>query len=103
MGVGFKSLPNNLQILKLSLSDNELGENEENLKFLSDGFKMLPKSLKDLKLDLSGNKLGEYGDDLRYLDDALKNLPDNLLKLKLELSELGNNEDNFKYLADGLK
>lgn len=49
----------NLKSLDLNLSYNNLGGNEDNLKFIRDLLVLLPISLQKLDLDLKENYIGE--------------------------------------------
>lgn len=59
--MGFKNL-SNLSHLELSLMDNTLGENKDNLKYLGDILRQMPNLL-HLNLDLAFNDLGETEDN----------------------------------------
>lgn len=58
LGKAIKLLPKYLQDFILTLSENDLGDNLENIQFIGEGMKQLPSNLIHLKLDLSKNKLG---------------------------------------------
>lgn len=53
-----KELPNNLGGFNLHLIFNNLGFNDENVRWLGWGMKYLPSNLKGLELDLTYNSLG---------------------------------------------
>lgn len=48
LGEGIKHLPNDLLCLKLQLDNNNLGQNQENIKSLAEGLKQLPNNLQYL-------------------------------------------------------
>lgn len=54
-----ENLPNNLKCLKLYLSNNNLGVNTDNMKYLGRGIKYIPNNLQELHLDLDFNTLGQ--------------------------------------------
>lgn len=56
---GIKDLPNkNLKSLELDLSDNYLGQNIDEVKYLGETIKELPNRLQNFTFDLSDNILG---------------------------------------------
>lgn len=93
---GIKQLPGSLKGLKLDLSHNNLGVNQQDFEFIG----KLPKNLKYLFLHLSGCR---FGDNMQNFVENMKLLPCNLQLLDLVLSEnkLGGGqekEENMKLL-----
>lgn len=62
----------NLKQFELSLSNNSLGENSENMLYLADLMKLLPNNLKYFKLNLSENRLDLDVENLKYLSEGMK-------------------------------
>lgn len=54
---GLKKLPNNLQHLEIYFNGNNIGLDQDNLKYLGNAINFLPNGLLYLELDLSENNI----------------------------------------------
>lgn len=62
-------MPKYLMEFRLSLQENNLGSNADNLKYLVRKF---PDNLKSLRLDLKYNRLGKKEGVLKYFGEFMK-------------------------------
>lgn len=65
----------------LNLSHNNLGKNQDNIKYLSEIMKQLPNNLQNLSLNLPYNDLGGNIYNMKYLAEGMKQLPSTLQNL----------------------
>lgn len=58
--------------IELSMSNNKLGTNVENLKYLCDSLKYLPKKLEYFNLNLESNELEDDSDNMKLFGEGIK-------------------------------
>jgi len=86
-------------IIKLDLSWNDLGYNENKIIGLKEALK-IPNSIK--QLDLSSNNLGWIENNMICLKATLK-INNSIQELNLNFNFLGCNENNILHLKEGLR
>lgn len=95
---GFK----NLKKIKLDLTLNHLGENEENMKEFGNCLKELV-NLRSLTLILNSNNLGQGTENIKLLGEILVNMKHlKSLTLNFQSNNIGK-EETFKGLVEGFK